>query len=381
MELIYSHKQLEEFINQNDIPTIKKTPKTFLSIAKQPHYENVLSNWYAFYFDVNEEHQMGDLFISSLITLINNSSLPKDEDLFENFEGFDVTTEFGTENQKRIDILLQNNTQAIIIENKVYHHLNNDLDEYYNEIDVPEKIGIVLSLYPISDIQHPNFINITHSKFLQTVMSNLGNYVLNAKDKYVIFLKDFFQNILNISTTIMEQEKLKFYFDNKAKINQLVGFNNAIKKHVKAEVEKAGRILEGVELYSGRKNSDMDRRYRYYVSKNNRNLLFVVIFNKLFREESTIQLIVELKNETLKDREQYRNINFSDKELSISFTNNFTKTNYNWAHFAIKEYKIGSEEISKLSSFILQKLEDDGLMSIFKKLESYLAEKSKNSPI
>ena len=380
MELIYSHKQLEEFINQNDIPTIKKTPKTFLSIAKQPHYENVLSNWYAFYFDVNEEHQMGDLFISSLITLINNSSLPKDEDLFENFEGFDVTTEFGTENQKRIDILLQNNTQAIIIENKVYHHLNNDLDEYFNEIDVPEKIGIVLSLYPISDIQHPNFINITHRKFLQTVMSNLGNYVLNAKDKYVIFLKDFFQNILNISTTIMEQEKLKFYFDNKAKINQLVGFNNAIKKHVKAEVEKAGRILEGVELYSGRKNSDMDRRYRYYVSKNNRNLLFVVIFNKLFREESTIQLIVELKNETLKDREQYRHINFSDKELSISFTNNFTKTNYTWAHFAIKEYKIGSEEISKLSSFILQKLEDDGLMSIFKKLESYLAEKSKNSP-
>lgn len=377
MELIYSHKQLEEFINQNDIPTIKKTPKTFLSIAKQPHYENVLSNWYAFYFDVNEEHQMGDLFISSLITLINNSSLPKDEDFFETFEGFDVTTEFGTQNQKRIDILLQNNTQAIIIENKVYHHLNNDLDEYFNEIDVPEKIGIVLSLYPISDIQHPNFINITHRKFLQTVMSNLGNYVLNAKDKYVIFLKDFFQNILNISTTIMEQEKLKFYFDNKAKINQLVGFNNAIKKHVKAEVEKAGRILEGVELYSGRKNSDMDRRYRYYVSKNNRNLLFVVIFNKLFREESTIQLIVELKNETLKDREQYRNINFSDKELSISFTNNFTRTNYNWAHFAIKEYKIGSEEISKLSSFILQKLEDDGLMSIFKKLEDYLETKHK----
>ena len=44
--------KLQHFINQNDIPIIKGKPKTFLGIAKQPHYENVLSNIYAFYFDV-----------------------------------------------------------------------------------------------------------------------------------------------------------------------------------------------------------------------------------------------------------------------------------------------------------------------------------------
>ena len=47
---------LQEFLYQEKIPKIKKRPKTFLGIAKQPHYENVLSNIYAFFFDIKEEH-------------------------------------------------------------------------------------------------------------------------------------------------------------------------------------------------------------------------------------------------------------------------------------------------------------------------------------
>ena len=128
--------QLQSFLNQNEIPIIKSKPKTFLGIAKQPHYENVLSNIYAFYFDVNEVHQFKDLFIKSLLELINRSILVKEKTVFETFSEFDVFTEYGIKDQKRIDILLQNNEQAIIIENKVYHHLNNDLNEYYNEIKV-----------------------------------------------------------------------------------------------------------------------------------------------------------------------------------------------------------------------------------------------------
>ena len=71
--------QLQSFLNQNEIPIIKSKPKTFLGIAKQPHYENVLSNIYAFYFDVNEVHQFKDLFIKSLLELINRSILVKEK--------------------------------------------------------------------------------------------------------------------------------------------------------------------------------------------------------------------------------------------------------------------------------------------------------------
>lgn len=178
---------LQSFLNQNDIPTIKGKPKTFLGIAKQPHYENVLSNIYAFYFDTNEVHKLKDLFIKSLLELINATALAKEGVVFESFLNFEIITEYGTKNQKRIDVLLQNNEQAIIIENKVYHELNNDLEEYYNEIKVTDKIGIVLSLQPISDIKHKYFINITHTQLVNKVLQNLGNYMLHANDKYIVF--------------------------------------------------------------------------------------------------------------------------------------------------------------------------------------------------
>lgn len=49
-------EHLETFLKNHDIPEIKENPLTFLDIAKQPHYENVLSNIYAFYFEPNQEH-------------------------------------------------------------------------------------------------------------------------------------------------------------------------------------------------------------------------------------------------------------------------------------------------------------------------------------
>ena len=48
--------QLKIFLESHTIPSVKQQPKTFLEIAWQPHYENVISNIYAFYFDPHEEH-------------------------------------------------------------------------------------------------------------------------------------------------------------------------------------------------------------------------------------------------------------------------------------------------------------------------------------
>ncbi|WMN06118.1 hypothetical protein QYS48_31660 [Marivirga arenosa] len=39
---------LSDFLKSNEIPSVKQQPKTFLEIARQPHYENVISNIYAF---------------------------------------------------------------------------------------------------------------------------------------------------------------------------------------------------------------------------------------------------------------------------------------------------------------------------------------------
>lgn len=122
-------RDLEDFLDHNVIPKIKKRPKTFLGIAKQPHYENVMSNIYAFYFNVDEVHGMQDLFINSLLEIINESKL-RDQKKVAAISDFEVSTEVSTKKNGRIDILLSSEDHAIIIENKVYHTLNNNLEDY-----------------------------------------------------------------------------------------------------------------------------------------------------------------------------------------------------------------------------------------------------------
>lgn len=219
-------EKLEYFLNNASVPVIKNKPKTFLGIAKQPHYENVLSNMYAFFFDVNEVHGFRDLFITSLIEIIRECGLEEKSNSFEKFSDFNCETEFTTKKGGRIDLLLKNKEQAILIENKVYHNLNNDLEDYWSTIKLTDekKIGVVLSLHRIPIIAHHGFINITHLSLMKKVMSNVGHYLLKSDPTYLVFLKDLYQNVINMSTKSIKKEDIKFYRENRDEYIMLLVF-------------------------------------------------------------------------------------------------------------------------------------------------------------
>lgn len=360
--------QLQTFLNQSEIPRIKRKPKTFLGIAKQPHYENVLSNIYAFYFDVNEVHRLNNLFVNSLLQLIN-----KNEERFDVFFDFQVFTEFGVSDQKRIDILLKNDEQAIIIENKVYHQLNNDLKLYYKDVVVAKKLGVVLSLKPIPVISHPNFLNITHLQLLKQVMLNLGDYLLEANDKYIVFLKDLYQNITNLSTGTMNAKDFEFYQENRDNIHYTARFLNRFKDYVKQEVERACYLLNGDEPYLKLNNSG--GRLRYFISKKVPDLMFTIVFGELYEDhKKRIYIVVELKGKALEDINRYKKIDFSSEELRVLNTDFYTKKHKGWAHFSGHGYYLESDDWSfdNLAEFIVEKIEKDHLLSVFKKLEVFL---------
>ena len=365
--------QLKYFLTQFEIPIIKKNPKTFLEISKQPHYENVISNIYAFFFNTLEEHNLQNLFIKSLLDVIESNQIN-----FSNFDDFEVVTEFSTKKGGRIDLLLSNKEQAIIIENKIYHHLNNDLDDYWESVNIPNKIGIILSLQPISNSNYAHFnygshfMNVTHLNLLKQVQNNLGKYILDGNEKYITFLKDFIQNINNLSSQTMNKKDIDFYFTHQQKIRETKIFLEDIESHIRQEVEKAGQILEGVYLSNPRTNSYANNILRYYISQLKSNLMFTILFDDLLTKENKLVIIVELQNEALKNREVYKKINFTEEELQISFTPNFLNTNTNWAHFALKEYILSADDIYNLSSYILHKIENDGFLSIFKKLQEFM---------
>lgn len=362
---------LESFLQEANIPEIKPRPKTFLGIAKQPHYENVISNIYAFYFDVNEEHGLNDLFVQSLLNIIFKSPLGQDKHSLRSFNNFGIIREEIIPNG-RIDLILRNVEQAIIIENKVYHFLANELNNYWNSINLKEsnKIGVVLSLHPISDIQHDQFINITHLDLMKEITTNLGKYILSANHKYFVFLQDFIQNIFNMSTKQADSKSIEFYFKNLSRIKEIRELHDSLYSHVIGEIELAGRKQETLDFWGPPSNSDRDSRVRYYVSKVNRDLMFAVVFNEIF-ESKTLFIKIQLKNSLLKNKDEYKSITLSKSEEEIH-NSEFYSVTQSWGDFAIGEYTLEEDEVTDLSLFIQSKLESDSLLSIFRKLEQYL---------
>ncbi|WP_452219288.1 PD-(D/E)XK nuclease family protein [Lacinutrix undariae] len=366
-------EQLQTFLNQNEIPKIKGKPKTFLGIAKQPHYENVLSNMYAFYFNVTEEHNLKDLFIVALQELIAEKL--KAINLIKEItftDAFDIETEYTTLKKGRIDLLLSNDEQAIIIENKVYHHLDNDLFDYWKTVKVPDKVGIVLSLHPISDIKHPNFINITHLELLNSVMDKLGNYLLEANDKYLVFLKDLYQNITNLSKSFMEKKDLEFYFKNQVKINEIAKLKYSVRGHIIEELEKVGNSIEDVDLYLPRKSSNAGKRYCFYKSKIDSNLMITIVYGDLLLKDKKMWIIVEFKDGALKDKSQYNIVEFTPEEKVLLVEGFESNKSNSWAHFAVKHYNLTQDDIINLSDFVNKALENDHLLSIYRKLNAYM---------
>jgi hypothetical protein len=359
---------LQRFLDGATIPKIKRKPKTFLGIAKQPHYENVLSNIYAFYFNTQEEHKLGNLFIKSLLELLGVKAP-------SNFTEFDITTEKTTNANGRIDLLLHNNEQAIIIENKVYHHLDNDLDDYWISVSTKnnsQKVGIVLSMFPVHHIKHKEFVNITHMQFITKVMENLGSYLLEANEKYVVFLKDLIQNIMNLSNPIMKEKDLAFYLDNQSKINQIAKFKGKVREHIYTQVELAGDKIPGLNLKKGRITDKQNNRLRYYVSPKHNELMITVLFKDLL-VNGTLKLIVEVRGGLLKDKSKFENLVF-EKEGGTYKPDMLNKgfhedKNEIWGHYAVKSYKPSSIELEELADFIDKRLKDDGFIIVLRRME------------
>ncbi|PKR79548.1 hypothetical protein CW751_14455 [Brumimicrobium salinarum] len=369
-------KSLQTFLDSHEIPRIKKKPKTFLGIAKQPHYENVLSNIYAFYFNVNEEHGMGDLFLKSFQELINESEIGKSKEVDFNND-FIIDTEYPTEKNGRIDLLLHNDKQAIIIESKVRHHLDNDLKDYWDSViphqPASSKIGIVLSLktYSQAEIYHSHFINITHQAFLNRVMKNSGEYLINAKDRYIVYLKDLYQNTINLSNQ-MDKEKIEFYYKHQEELNNAAKLKFAVRDFIKNEVKNACDLVNHKLVFNSPKTgSDNEKRLRYFVSPLCSDLMFTVIFNNLLTSKKELLLIVELSGEAIEKVKKIPQEKFDEIEAPI-ILNDIETTKNSWVHYVRNIYHLNEKEVENLQDYIKTKIENDSLLSIFKKLETYL---------
>ena len=255
----------------NKIPVKEKT---FMDVSGYPHYENVSSNIWAFYFNPNEEHNLNNIVINSFIKVLKNKKI--NIDLIDNSEVIEISREYTTLNGNRIDLVLQNSNFIIGIENKLDASIYNDLKDYSNTLNKLNKnsIKILLSLYDNSNVvKDTEFINITYQEVFSQLKSNLNNYK-DYNNKWYIFLNEFIKNLENYEGEVeMEEEVLKWLKENKDTIEELDKIKEIAHKSIEKKEEELKSLLEDrlhvnfIKIWKG--NIEMacyiDSPYKYHV--------------------------------------------------------------------------------------------------------------------
>lgn len=232
------------------LPETSLTRKNLIEIAGYPKWENVNSNLLAFYFDEKEEHGFNRLFFNSLIDLYENKTGSEvQREIFET--DFSVDREVSTDKGGRIDLVLKDESfenedsesasWSIIIENKLFADLYNNLSDYWKSIQSEFKIGIVLSVNSVEIDKRLEkkgilFVNILHKELVEKVKQNLSDYYLESNDMHLLFLKEYMANVNSYyrdNNKIKEMDAaLRLFHENKIDIEIFKKKDMDLLKHI-----------------------------------------------------------------------------------------------------------------------------------------------------
>lgn len=373
--------EIEELSNwlkrHNNIPQKKVRKETLLDIAGIEHLENHWSFIYMYFFNPKASHGLSRLFIDTLQEIISEKTSKPVLSMssFSLLREDAVPDEQG--NMKRIDILIKNDEEAIIIENKVYANLYNRLDLYWRKPNVPDKNkrGVVLSLRRTTPT-HPGFINVTHEEFAKAIEKNLPTYFMSAQQKGLILIQDFIQNIYNVTHT-MNEEEFDFYFnqENQDVINRLHEIRKHVISHIYKTIEDI-RLLEqkfaenGWKLSVKTKAKETDNYVYYTFDAMPNRFMLTLVYDRLWSDpnDCCIRMFLEIGGrDTIQAIEKNSNIL---KGLGISSDGH--KQEKTWWHYKGYKIKFSKEELKHKDVIIDKNIEgiresgfyEDGLKMI-----------------
>ncbi|WP_415668901.1 PD-(D/E)XK nuclease family protein, partial [Vibrio rarus] len=218
-------EQLEILLNKyRNLPVIE-SEKTIFDIGTRGHFENPTSDIIAFFCNSTEQHGMANLFGNSIIELINRNS---DKNITETSLPITCDREVSTENNKRLDLVLEYNDYFVIIEVKVEHDQVNPFNEYES---YGEKLGSEFNkevfyaiLSPSGKVNDPSvaqrWVGISFNDLKTTVSKNLHtHFMLSEINKWVFVLRDFLLHLERLAMQKNKNPNFTFALENMAEIS------------------------------------------------------------------------------------------------------------------------------------------------------------------
>jgi hypothetical protein len=330
------------------IPEPVKREIGFLEITQQDHKENVNSRVYAYFLDKALHTEIADVFIAALLNLVNkkrNTTLV--------IEDFTCITEVTTKKGNRIDLLIcdQTNETAIIIENKIYHYLNNDLRDYWTHIEYKDdnKQGVLLTLqqHDIPDSEKGTFINITHKEWIDEI-KRIG-LPTNVEIKKHVYLSDFMTTIIQLTKDDKMNDQARFFFDHteqiiKAQSTYTEAYNFVIGQFYKLATNVGWKLCG---------KSDFWR----YICDDKQEAYYSIVFGDLLLGKSEVIVIIELYEGAI------TKTGILDEVLMgnpiVEKLEKGTAGNSYYKHYLLKKYQLNFKDIEKMGDFLYQKIQED----------------------
>lgn len=239
LDLNKANRFIQDFKNLrlNEKPERKKS---FLEILNLERREVINSRIIGFFLDTKESHGLKDLLLQALLALANK---PQPHHL----NTVSVKMEVSCGYQKgRIDLLIVTSDQVILIENKLFHHAdNNPFEDYigYTAQEFPQhdKTFIVLGLekpQPFPD----SFAWVSHFDLAKAIRAEIGHRWPQAEQYYLPLLLDYLNAIETFNTESefgkMEQAIVDFYRTNRELLEKIEENTHYVETYYEKEVLK-----------------------------------------------------------------------------------------------------------------------------------------------
>jgi hypothetical protein len=327
---------------ENDIPELKKAYRDdFFSISGFPHWETVMSNWFALFMDSSKQHGFTGLFTDSLKAIIL-SKRPEAQLDWLNDQAL-VFQEQMTKKGNFIDLVVFDKdleignsfSNALVIEHKVDAALYNDLQDYFESITVESsKLGLVLSAKSLR-INNSNFLNITYNELIRQLKTKLGEYAINGDKFYLNYLFDFINNLDRMSEEL-DTSAIDFCFRHGETIQKIHDLKQRAENDLTLAIQKV-LLGTGYDFYRKYPSSITMRAMEGQVS-------LIIRFDELFSKK-----VMELQYWLYKESVPKWNAVPDHSELREKLPNNFK----------VMEKKIGKEWIELFRTEISFELNDD----------------------
>ena len=345
------------------VPEGVPTETGFFEISGTASCEAVNSRVYAWFLDREENPQLAPLFLDALLRValakLGDASATKRVTLEEYECSLEVTTASG----KRIDILLDDTEaqSAVIIENKLYSSVHNDLVDYWNHISYSEdqKLGVLLTLHPtrVPDSVKSRFVNVTHLEWIEAVESK-GIPVGLSLYTYGL-LTDFFNTMRTQSTSKSMNDQARFFFDHPTQVVRAKDCFIQAVGYIYGELNEVAQQL-GLSLEYNRRQP-FEKGYYCYLKnpKNGDAVFYTICCDGLFSSEHpAIDIIIELQSNAI------HHVGLLDRALKDNPASNALRPSSKiiggyYVHYRAKTFSIELNNIDSFKELITQLIRDE----------------------